>query len=141
MKIWKILTGFLLLFLIIGIACATDIDNLKTPDNCKELKDGCGAYTNHIDRMLYVEKVTGDYKADWFTNTSDMSVSNVGDNIYLYGDNTLEIYGYQEIVSIDGVDYMVSINQGSKLSPSEENQLLEDMKDFNKMNNLEPIAV
>ena len=91
--------------------------------------------------MLYVEKASGDYKADWFTNTSDMIVSNVGDNIYLYRDDTLEIYGYQEIVSIDGIDYMVSINQGSKLSPSEENQLLEDMKDFNKMNNLEPIEI
>ncbi|MBQ3944728.1 MAG: hypothetical protein II670_03855, partial [Alphaproteobacteria bacterium] len=99
------------------------------------------AFTNHIDRMLYVEKAIGDYKADWFTNNSDMIVSNVGDNIYMYKDDVLKTYGYEEIVDIDGVDYMVSINQGSQLSPSEEKLLLEDMKEFNKLNNLQPIEV
>ena len=137
----KIILAVLLLFLVIGIAAATDIDNLKPPKDCKNLKDGCAAFTNHADRMLYVEKVTGDYKADWFTNNSDMIVSNVGDNIYLYSDDDLKIYGYEEIVNIDGVDYMVSINQDSKLSPSEEKLLLEDMKEFNKLNNLKPMSV
>lgn len=137
----KILLGISILLLIIGVASATDIDALKTPDQCQNLKDGCAAFDNHIDRMLYVEKAGDDYKADWFTNTSDMIVSNVGDNIYLYSDDVLKTYGYQEIINIDGVDYMVSINQGSKLSPGEEKMLLEDMKEFNKLNNLEPIDV
>lgn len=137
----KIIIGILLLFLLIGIAAATDIDNLKPPKECKNLQDGCAAFTNHIDRMLYVEKAIGDYKADWFTNNSDMIVSNVGDNIYMYKDDVLKTYGYEEIVDIDGVDYMVSINQGSQLSPSEEKLLLEDMKEFNKLNNLQPIEV
>ena len=137
----KILLGISILLLIIGVASATDIDTLKTPDQCQNLKDGCAAFDNHIDRMLYVEKAGDDYKADWFTNTSDMIVSNVGDNIYLYSDDVLKIYGYQEIINIDGVDYMVSINQGSKLSPGEEKMLLEDMKEFNKLNNLEPVVI
>ena len=133
--------GISILFLLIGAVSATDIDKFQTPEDCKELKDGTAAFTNHIDRMLYVEKAGDDYKADWFTNTSDMIVSNVGDNIYLYSDDVLKTYGYQEIINIDGVDYMVSINQGSKLSPGEEKMLLEDMKEFNKLNNLEPIEV
>ena len=70
-----------------------------------------------------------------------MIVSNVGDNIYIYKDDVLKTYGYEEIVDIDGVNYMVSINQGSQLSPSEEKLLLEDMKEFNKLNNLQPIEV
>ena len=65
----------------------------------------------------------------------------VDDNIYWYSDDTMETYGYQEVVNIDGVDYLISINQGSKLSPSEEKMLLEDMKDFNKVNNLEPVEI
>ena len=131
----------LTIFLLIGTVCATDIDSLKTPTDCKELKDGTGAFTNHIDRMLYVEKVSGDYKTDWFTNTSTMTVKDVGDNIYLYSDTDLKTYGYQEIVNIDDTDYMVSINQNSKLSPSEEKLLLESMKEFNKLNDLKPIEV
>lgn len=141
MKIWKILIGISILFLLIGAVSATDIDKFQTPEDCKELKDGTAAFTNHIDRMLYVEKAGDDYKADWFTNTSDMTVKHMGDNIYSYADTVLETYGYQEIVDIDGEHYMISINQGSKLSPSEENMLLEDMKEFNKVNNLEPIEI
>ena len=137
----KFMIILILLIFTIGFVSATNIDDLKTPDECDNLKDGVAAFTNHIDRMLYVEKVSGDYVADWFTNTSDMTVSNVEDNIYLYSDETLEIYGYQEIVEIDGVTYMVSINQGSKLSPSEEKLLLEDMEEFNKLNNLEPVEI
>ena len=118
--ITKLIIGISLILLLIGTVSATNIDDLKTPDECDNLKDGVAAFTNHIDRMLYVEKVSGDYVADWFTNTSDMTVSNVEDNIYLYSDETLEIYGYQEIVEIDGVTYMASINQAARLSPSEE---------------------
>ena len=137
----KILLGISILLLIIGVDSATDIDALKTPDQCQNLKDGCAAFDNHIDRMLYVEKAGDNYVADWFTNTSDMTVKHMGDNIYSYADTVLETYGYQEIVDIDGEHYMISINQGSKLSPSEENMLLEDMKEFNKVNNLEPIEI
>ena len=138
---WKILLGIGILFLIIGSAVAVEIDNLNVPKDYKDLKDGCAAYTTNIDRMLYVEKASGDYKTDWFTNTSDMIVSNVEDNIYSYSDSTLDIYGYQELVEIDGVNYIVSINQGSRLSPSEENSFLNDLKEFNELNNLEPMEV
>ena len=137
----KIILGMCVLFLLIGIVTATDIDKFKTPENCKELQNGTAAYNNHIDRMLYVEKVSGDYEKDWFTNTSDMTVKPVGDNIHWYSDDLLKTYGYEEIVEIDGDTYMISINQGSKLSPGEEKMLLEDMKEFNKANNLNPVKI
>ena len=142
MKTWqKLAIGIGIIFLLMGAVSATDIDKFQTPKDCKELKDGAAAYTNHMDRMLYVEKATGDYKSAWFINTSDMLVKNMGDNIYRYSDNVMETYGYEEIVNIDGIDYMISINQGSELSPSEESMLLEDMREFNKVNNLEPVEV
>ena len=141
MKIWKILISVSILFLLIGVVAATDINKFQTPDNCEELKEGVAAFTNHIDRMLYVEKVSGNYENDWFSNTSDMTVKDMGDNIYWYSDDALKTYGYEEIVEIDGDTYMISINQGSQLSPSEEKMLLEDMKEFNKLNNLEPVEI
>lgn len=140
-NITKLLIGIGILFLLMGIVCATDIDKLKVPENCKELKNGTAAFTNHIDRMLYVEKVGDDYKSDWFTNSSDLTVSNVSDNIYLYSSDSFKTYGYQEIVNIDGDNYMVSINQGSQLSPGEEKILLESMKEFNKLNDLKPVEI
>lgn len=140
MKTKIVIIGIILLFTI-GIVAATNIDDFKVPDGYNNLNDGVASYTTNMDRMIYVEKVTGDYKTDWFTNTSDMTVINVGDNIYSYEDTVLDTYGYQEIVEIDGDTYMVSFDQDSKLSPSEQNSFLDDMKEFNKLNNLEPMEI
>lgn len=141
MKIQKILISCFLIFLLIGIAAATNIDSLIPPGDCGPLKDGVASYDNHIDRMFYVEKAGGDYVTDWFTNTSYMTVEDVGDNIYSYADTQLKMYGYQEIVNIDGTDYLISICQSSKLSPGEETTLLKDMQEFNKVNHLEPVEI
>ena len=137
----KIILAIGILALLLGTVYAADINALKTPKNCTQLKDGCASYTNHVDRMFYVEKATGDYKADWFTNSSDFLVENAGDNIYLYHDDTLKSYGCEEIVNIDGEEYMVSTDQGSDMSPNEVKMLLESMKEFNKLNNLEPVEI
>ena len=56
-------------------------------------------------------------------------------------DNNFKFYGYQEVVEDNGDYYMVSINQNSKMSPSEETGFLDDLKEFNKLNNLEPVAI
>ena len=137
----KIILATIILFLTIGIVFATNIDDLKVPDGYNNLKDGCSAYTTNGDRMIYVEKVSGDYKTDWFTNNSDYTVIPMEDNIYSYEDTSLEIYGFEEIITIDGDDYMVSVNQNSKLSPSEQTQYLKDLHEFNELNNLEPVEI
>lgn len=140
----KIINIFLILSILLlfaGAVSATNIDDLKVPQNCNPLKDGKASFTNHINRTLNVESVEGDYKTDYFINNSGVTVENKGDNIYFYHDEVMGLYGYEEIVNIDGVTYMVTIDQGSQLSPSEEKMLLEDMKDFNKKNNLETVEI
>lgn len=90
---------------------------------------------------MNVESVEGDYKTDFFTNNSGITVENKGDNIYFYHDEVMGLYGYEEIVNIDGLTYMVTIDQDSQLSPSEEKMLLEYMKDFNKKNKIETVEI
>ena len=138
----KILILLIILCLSFGVVYAADIDAFKTPGHFKDFQDGCAAYDTNPDVMLYVEKESGDYKTDWFTNGSSLTVSEVNDtHIFYYEDADLKTYGYQELIDIDGDVYMVSINQGSKLSPGEKTLYLEDLIKFNELNNLEPIAV
>ena len=84
-----------------------------------------------------------DIKNDWFTNNTQfkLTVIPVEDNIWYVEDETFEYYGYQEVVEDGGEYYMVSINQNSHLSPSEKNEFLKDLQEFNKLNNLEPVEV
>ncbi len=138
----KITLGISILLLLLGsTAAAFNVDSLKTVNNYNDFQNGCSTYTTNNHRYLSVEKLIGDYKKDLFTNSSDMTVSNAGDNIYSFADTTFKLYGYQEVVVVDGENYLVSINQNSKLSPSEQNTYLNDLKEFNKLNNLEPVEI
>ena len=143
MKKIKIIIGISLLLLLIGSASAAiDTNNLKQLPDYNKFQDGCSTYTTNDNRFISVEKLYGDnYKNDLFTNSSDLLITNAGDNIYYFEDSSVEYYGYQEIINSDGTNYLVSINQKSKLSPSEKTGFLNDIKEFNKLNNLEPIEI
>ena len=144
---WKILIGLLLMFLVIGTCTAFEIKELKTiPDYTDWDANGYSNYTTNSDRYFLVEKISSfddDFKDEWFNNHTewDFKAYPVGDNIWYAGDDTFEFYGYEEVVNIDGDYYMVSINQGSHLSPGEMKLYLQDLKDFNKLNNLEPVEI
>ena len=142
-----ILLATIILLLTIGVAAAFEINTLKTLDGYNGFDaNGYSNYTTNSNRYFLVEKILeldDDFKDEWFNNHTDLKFKTypVGDNIYYAEDGTFEFYGYEEVVEIDGDYYMVSINQNSKLSPSEMNGFLKDIKEFNKLNNLEPIAI
>jgi opacity protein-like surface antigen len=137
----KIILGILLLFLLMGTACAFDIDDLKPTDNYTDFEDGCADYKTDNHRFLFIEEMDT-YNGSFRNNTAvGFMVSDVGDNIYYYEDPLMEQWGYQEIVEIEGDSYMVSINKQSKLSPPEKTDFLNDLKDLNKLNNLTPVKI
>ena len=143
----KILIGIGLLFLLIGSVAAFEISSLKTLDGYDGFdKSGYSNYTTNSNRYFLVEKISeldDDFKEEWFTDHPEYKYTSeaVGNNIFRVNDDTFNFYGYQEVIEADGDYYMVSINQNSKLSPSEETEFLSDLNDFNKLNSLEPIAI
>ena len=146
MKIWKILIGLMLMFLLIGTCAAFEVSELKTLDGYNDFDGAFSNYTTNSNRYFCVEKMGSsmdDIKNDWFTNNTQfkLTVIPVEDNIWYVEDETFEYYGYQEVVEDGGEYYMVSINQNSHLSPSEKNEFLKDLQEFNKLNNLEQVEV
>ena len=146
-NIIKIAIGISMLFLLLGSAAAFEINTLKTLDDYNTWdNNGYSNYTTNSNRYFLVEKITDfddDFKNEWFNSHPEnkYTVEPAGDNIYQMADDTFNFYGYQEVVEIDGTNYMVSINQNSKLSPGEESDFLNDLKEFNKLNNLEPLEI
>ena len=129
----------LLLFLLIGTVSAFDRDTLKPIDDCNAFKNGESYYKLNNQREFFVE--TLHTPEVYFQNDADYSVKPVGDNLYYFEDIAFKWYGYQEAVDIDGETYYVSVFQNSKLSPSEEKELLGDLKEFNKVNGLTPLEM
>lgn len=132
----------MLLVLTIGVVVASDVDGkLKTPSDYGNIENGCATYRTYSDRILFIEKAYPSVQSAYFENETNYVVKPVGDNIYFFEDDALNQYGYCELVEIDGEKYAVSVFQKTKLSPSEEKELLDHIKEFNKINNLTPIAV
>lgn len=143
---YKILLLTTILFLIMGTVTAFEINELKTMDDYTDWdSNGYSNYTTNSNRYFLAEKIStfdDDFKDEWFNNHPewDYSAKLVEDNIYYTQEDNF-FYGYSEVVEIDGNHYMISINQNSKLSPGEEKLYLEDLKEFNKINNLEPVEI
>ena len=136
----KIIIAAALLLLIIGAASATEIDDLKVPFGYSDMKDGM-SYLNDGHTTLYVGPMELNEEA-FETNLEDSYVvSDIGNNTYVFTDDLLQMYGLQEKVTIDGVDYLVCIYKDSPLSNADKELLKDDLDSFNEKNNLEPIAV
>lgn len=143
----KITLGISILLLLLGSAAAFEVKDLKTIQDYKSWdNNGYSNYTTNSNRYFLVEKIASfddSFKDEWFKNHTDIKFKTfpVGDNIFYAEDDNFHFYGYEEVVNIDGDYYMVSINQNSKLSPGEQNTYLNDLKEFNKLNNLEPVEI
>lgn len=136
---WKILIGILLIFLVIGTACAVNVSDLKVPIGYNEETEGYYYLNTDEDTHLYIGKLSDNEGV--FETTSDYFVVGIGDNFYTFEDILVNSYGVQEKVNIDGEDYLVSIDKTTPLSDTDRTMFIEDLKDFNSKNNLQPIEV
>ena len=136
---WKILIGILLIFLVIGTACAVNVSDLKVPIGYNEETEGYYYLNTDEDTHLYIGKLSDNEGV--FETTSDYFVVGIGDNFYTFEDILVNSYGVQEKVNIDGEDYLVSIDKTTPLSDTDRTMFIEALKDFNSKNNLQPIEV
>ena len=145
---WKILTGFALLFLIIGIVAATDVNNLKVPEgwestnngNYHEIGDSPGAGNG---RNMMVMEYTDANCNDFFENgTDDYYIFKNEDGSYNFTDWTVNRdEGCFEVVDIDGKQYFLFFSSNIDNDYSSELGIYDIMLEFNKLNDLKPIAV
>ena len=136
----KILIGLLLMFMVIGTCAAFEVDDMKVPPGYSNLKDGM-AMLNDGHTELYVGKLDDNPGVFESNVEEEYIVSNVGNNTYYFIDDLMQMYGLQEKVSIDNVDYLVSISKDKELSNADKVLLQEDLVKFNELNHLEPLEV
>ena len=136
----KIVIGITMLLLLLGVVYAVNIDDLKVPVGYSDIKDGI-SMLNDGHTQLYIGKM--DDNPGVFESNIDEQyiVTDIGNNTYLVTDDSVKMYGFQEKVTIDGVDYLVSISKDSPLSNADRTLLKEDLDKFNELNNLKPIAI
>lgn len=138
----KILIATALLLLIIGTATATQLDSLKAPNGYEDMVAGMTQKLDdsHVflctDKMEYNQNVFENYT----DNLTDQTVTPLGNNIYKYVDTKLNCCGVQEKVKLDGIEYLVYIEDDNGVD-GDIDSYLASMKEFNKANNLQPMTV
>lgn len=148
MKIWKIITALTILFLFIGMVSATDINNLKVPDGWKAL--GGGSYHEEGDspgqgsgQNMMIQKWDDSFKEEYYQNITEeqYTVTDTGNNTYMYIDDFNQNAGSFEVVEIDGEKYFVNFWTVDNMDVEEIADTSLFMQEFNQLNNLEPVEV
>jgi hypothetical protein len=135
----KIFIGFILLFLIIGTVSTVTAINLEIPMGYEKEIDGYYHFVSDEEQHLYIGDM--DVNNDIFKNATNYKVSNIGNNLYTFEDTELNSYGIQEKVTINGTDYLVSIDKKTPLTDRELSTFKDDLMSFNKLNKVKAMPI
>ena len=144
----KIILAALILIITIGIVSATDINNLKVPDNWEAI--GGGSYHEIGDSVgsgsgqnMMIQKWDDSFKEDYWYNITEeqYTVKDTGNNTFMYIDELNQDAGSFEVVEIDGEKYFVNFWTVDYTNVEELADTGVFMIEFNKLNNLEPVEV
>lgn len=133
-NIIKILIGISILLITISIVSAVSIDDWTLPDDFKKESDSWAS--NGGFGISVSEYNDADYDL-FFTNTTDYTVM-TADNITNYTDKTSNQVGCDEIIEDNGSKYLVECYN---TNPNGLEKCYQYLKEFNEMNNVEPIEV
>ena len=132
------------IFISASTVCAMEYTSLKNPKNFKAF-DNNGLSTKETDGRVELTIVPVNENSIKYITGNGEKIEN---NIYKYqGFGYSEKHakfgyeGYTEVVDLDGEQYVVSVLFESKMSPGEEKEFLNVITEFNKLNNLKPIAI
>ena len=144
----KIITILTLLLLTIGIAAATDINNMKVPDGWEAT--GGGSYHEIGDspgqgsgQNMMIQKWSDSFKEEFYENHTDEQymVTDTGNNTYMFIDDLNADAGSFEVVEIDGEKYFVLFTTVDNYDTEEIADTSLFMQEFNELNNLHPVEV
>ena len=132
-KITKIIIGISILFLLIGIVSAVNVDDFKPAPAFGEFDNG-GQSINQIDSSI--QMFIYPFDSAEYTSDEDFDVTPLENNTYKVYDKVMKTTGVQEKISVNGTDFTVYIFGHTDLE-----NLQGYLNQFNKENNVEPIAV
>lgn len=129
----KIITAALLLFLLMGICFAVNINDVKLPDGFTKQSDHVAKNDKY---ELSINKYTAEDKDILFTNGDGYNV--ITGDVNKYTDKQVKHEGCFEIVEINGEKTIVEVYYDGL---SNQDKCVEYLNNFNELNNLKPIEV
>ena len=140
------LTAIAILFLVMGIATAADLSNIKMPDGWDEVNDGIYMMTGDSPEdgghNLLIQKFSDALKTTYYDNATGAGfvVDDKGNGTFVYTDEANKLGGSFEVVEIDGEECFINF-WFAGLDSSEIDKTYGYMMEFNELNGFEPVEV
>lgn len=140
-NITKIIIGITIIFLCIGVASAANLNQIfKAPSDLEPMGDS--GFVDKQGHNIMINEYNDENKQTWFENDTDsmyfVEPYSGNPNIYIGVEET--DHYYLEVVEKDGNKYIVG-SWTPKDSDSDFKKIAENLKEFNKLNNVEPVEV
>lgn len=135
----KIIIGIGLIFLIIGVASATDNNKIFNPPSGLQAV-GTSSFVDQQGHNIDINDFTDENKKTWFENDTEPQylVQKYNDTCYIGVDDENDCY-ILEIVEKDGNKYIVS--SWTPKGPNETPIIQKNLEEFNKINQLTPLPI
>ena len=138
-KITKIIIGATLLFLIIGMASATDyVEIFKASSSLHAI--GTNSFVDEQGHNIMIDEYSDEVYATWFENDTEERyvVQKYNNTCYIGADDENDYY-ILEIVEKEGTKYIIV--SWTPNGPDDAKIVKENLEEFNLINNLDPIEV
>lgn len=139
MKIWKILIGIGIIFLLIGTVYAADfVDMFKAPSPLHPM--GTSSYVDEQGHNILISELDDETITTWLQNDTDPSylVKEFNKTTYIATDDENDCY-IHEVIEKDGKKYLIS--SWTPKGADETLIIQGNLEEFNKLNNLNPLEI
>ena len=136
---YKVIIGFIILMLFMGVVSAVDADDFKYPDSFKK-SEGTDGYINTQGQGMIIF----DYeksKEMFLTEHSNYAFDYYKNDVYVFSDATSGLAGFFEVVEFNGEKVIVISSILSENVDKHGVAAYDNLMEFNRLNDVEPISV
>ena len=135
----KMFIVLILLIFTIGFVSATDVPDFKCPNTFEKTEDG--SYINDMGQGIVVYKYDDSSKSLFLSNHDQYGVEYYENNYYVFVDNENNLGGLLEVVDYNSNKYIVISTILLDNFESESGYVQENLEEFNKLNDVDPLTV
>lgn len=131
---------FIVLIFTMGFVASANVHDFKYPNTFEKMEDGEG-YINDMGQGMIVYEYDDSSKALFLSNHDQYACEYYENNYYVFADGENDLGGLVEVVEFKGDKYIVISTILLDNLESESGYIQENLEEFNKLNNVEPLTI
>ena len=137
----KIIFALAVLILAVGMAAAVNMNDFQFPSGFHQMDGVPNSYMNDNSQAFVIFEYNSSSQRELLTNSSGYGIQPFKDNINIFADVNNHLSGVIEVVNFKGNKYIVMSTIPDSLIDSHSTDAYNSLLEFNRLNNVNPVAV